>query len=218
MLQMLLESAPHAHRRSRPADAAVSVAIHATILVAAIIVTAPATRRLVEATGEAHVVFVPQRPVPPLPARMPPITRFAAPEQRWVFTVPTVVPPTIPPIQAGPVRDELTVPGLTRVGIVGQGPAQPSASSTRAFDPDEVDRIVLPYPDNTPPRYPASLQTMGVEGEVVMRFVVDTLGRVEPSSAKVVLSTHDLFERAVREALANARFHPAEIGGMRVRQ
>ena len=34
----------------------------------------------------------------------------------------------------------------------------------------------------------------------------------------VIDSTHDLFSRAVRDALARARFTPAEAGGRKVRQ
>ncbi|NJN05990.1 MAG: hypothetical protein HC814_05950 [Rhodobacteraceae bacterium] len=48
--------------------------------------------------------------------------------------------------------------------------------------------------------------------------MVDTLGRVEPGSFRVLDSAHPLFERAVRDALGAMRFVPAEAGGRRVRQ
>jgi outer membrane biosynthesis protein TonB len=57
-----------------------------------------------------------------------------------------------------------------------------------------------------------------VAGRVVARFVVDTLGRVEPGSVQVVAADHPLFAATVREALGAMRFRPARAGGVRVRQ
>ncbi len=49
-------------------------------------------------------------------------------------------------------------------------------------------------------------------------FVVDTAGRVLPGSYRVLRSDHDLFTRAVREALPDLQFTPAMVGEHRVRQ
>jgi protein TonB len=46
---------------------------------------------------------------------------------------------------------------------------------------------------------------------------VDTSGRIDMNSVTVIASTHDLFTRAVRDALPAFRFKPAELGGHRVR-
>jgi TonB family protein len=52
---------------------------------------------------------------------------------------------------------------------------------------------------------------------VLVRFVVDTVGRIDMTSVQVLQSTHDLFTRAVRDALESFRFRPAEARGHRVR-
>ena len=57
-----------------------------------------------------------------------------------------------------------------------------------------------------------------IEGDVLATFVVDTTGRADPASFKVLRATHQLFERAVRDALPRMRFVPAEVGGRKVRQ
>ena len=62
------------------------------------------------------------------------------------------------------------------------------------------------------------LRSANVEGEVLVQFVVDTTGRVENGSVKVLKSSHDLFTNSVRSALSNMRFYPAEIGGRKVKQ
>lgn len=68
------------------------------------------------------------------------------------------------------------------------------------------------------PRYPESLLSEGVEGRVIVQFVVDTLGYVELGSLKVIQTDHELFSEAVNNALQSMRFLPAEISHRKVRQ
>lgn len=216
MLDMLLESGARSGRSSRPRDVAVSVVVHGVLVVAAVVATAPAARRLANAVNEVHMVFVPQRqPVlPPEPAPMR-VSSINVPAASWTIRVPTVVPPTIPPIEPGAIRDETTV--CCRTIPLTRVPSGVSPDQGVYLDA-AVERAVAAYPDNPSPAYPPSLQSMGFEGDVVVQFVVDTLGRVEMPSVKFVRSSHELFERAVRDALARARYHPAQIGGVCVRQ
>ena len=64
---------------------------------------------------------------------------------------------------------------------------------------------------------PCSMK-VGTSGSELIRFVVDTTGRAEMSSFKVLKSSHDLFTNSVKNALAQMRFYPAEIGGRKVKQ
>jgi protein TonB len=101
----------------------------------------------------------------------------------------------------------------------GRSGGPPNVSDAGAVLPESlVEKAVVAIPGTATPRYPSMLQSAGVEGDVRGQFVVDTLGRVEQGSFKAVQSTHDLFTSAVRDALARARFKPAEAGGRRVRQ
>jgi bla regulator protein blaR1 len=68
------------------------------------------------------------------------------------------------------------------------------------------------------PRYPDMLRAANVEGEVLAQFVVDTMGKAEMSSFKVIKTSHDLFSNSVRDALPQMTFHPAAVGGRKVRQ
>jgi TonB family protein len=56
------------------------------------------------------------------------------------------------------------------------------------------------------PRYPAILLEAGVEGRVVVSFVVTEAGVADVASLKLLETTHDLFAVAVREALPDMRF------------
>lgn len=81
-----------------------------------------------------------------------------------------------------------------------------------------VEQPVRAMAGNPAPRFPSMLAQAGVEGSVLMQFVVDTAGRVEPASLHVIKSDHQLFERAVRESLLRARFQPAQVSSRAVRQ
>lgn len=82
----------------------------------------------------------------------------------------------------------------------------------------QVEKPALAKPGNPPPRYPAHLRERSVSGEVLAQFVVDTTGRAEMRTFKVLKASHEDFVKAVREAVPRMRFIPAEIAGCRVRQ
>ncbi len=82
----------------------------------------------------------------------------------------------------------------------------------------EVDESAARVDGSAAPVYPTALMNEGKEGEVMMRYVVDTSGRADPSSLEVLRSTHPAFTLSVRQALAGMRFAPASVEGRRVRQ
>ena len=82
----------------------------------------------------------------------------------------------------------------------------------------QVERPAVPLPDNKGPRYPDALREAGVEGEVLAQFVVERDGRVDIRSFKVTRSTDPQFTEAVKGALQDFRFSPAQVGGRPVRQ
>ena len=82
----------------------------------------------------------------------------------------------------------------------------------------QVDKQAAMLPGAAMPHYPDSLKIAKVEGEVVVAFIIDTLGVVEPYSLKVLKSTHPLFTAAVYDAILRARFKPAELNGAKVRE
>ena len=78
---------------------------------------------------------------------------------------------------------------------------------------DEPVRVLV----ESVPRYPAALRAMGVPGTVEMEFVVDTAGRADPASLRVISSTGAPFTVAVRTALREARFVAGRYHGRAVR-
>jgi protein TonB len=119
------------------------------------------------------------------------------------------------------LRDEPMEFGVAGVGGVlrfalGHAYAAPTASG--AYSEEAVEKIVAPRRGNPKPTYPPQLQQAGVEAGFLVRFVVDTSGRVDAKSIQFPAAVHPLFVRAVQTALLRSRYFPAELGGMRVRQ
>lgn len=98
-----------------------------------------------------------------------------------------------------------------------RSPAPPGTPPAIYFD-FQVDREVRPAAGSGAPRYPESLRTAGIEGEVLVRFVVDTSGLVILDSFGVLRFTQLEFVDAVRAALPSLLYVPAIKDGRNVRQ
>lgn len=118
-------------------------------------------------------------------------------------------------------------PARSRRGEVALAAARPQAGGpvaaavAAAAEPYTLDQVEVgarPDSGTAGPVYPDSLYRAGTTGRVVIEFVVDTEGRVEPASLDVLEATHPGFVDAVRVALLAAHFQAARVGGHAVRQ
>lgn len=91
--------------------------------------------------------------------------------------------------------------------------AQQGPSSPPVYFEFQVERAATPLPGGCAPVIPK-----GHDGEVQVQFVVDTLGKPESASIKVVLASHPALEKAVRKAIPCMRYRAAAIDGRPVRQ
>jgi TonB family protein len=67
------------------------------------------------------------------------------------------------------------------------------------------------------PAYPPLLRAAGVQGQVIVTAVVDTLGQAENGSVRIVRSDNPGFDAAALATVRAARFRPARIYGRAVR-
>lgn len=86
------------------------------------------------------------------------------------------------------------------------------------FTFQQVDTVARLIEGTLAPVIPDALLGEGKRGRVLVEFVVDTLGRAEPSSINVVSASHPGLSSPVREALLEASFLPAVLRGRPVRQ
>ncbi len=231
MFATLLESRPLPRRTPlRRLGGVASVVAHAALLAGAVVATGRAAPHAPE--PRAHpLVFVAPRPVAPPAAPLPSPHRFSTQSATNTFhagpstpspsgapRVPVLALPgvdlSLPPGPARPVDDGFAHSlGRAGGGAVGVGDVG------RVWEGNVVDVPAEPARGNPAPSYPDALRAAGVEGRVVARFVVDTLGRVEPGSVEIPATDADArFVDAVRAVLPRMRFRPATVGARRVRQ
>lgn len=222
MLRTLLESQAASNRRA--GGTLVSIAVHTAAIALAVVATARATLP----TGDPRQD--PPQPIyvvhPTTTPRAEPPTSHVDPIARDNFVVrpviiaPMDVPTHLPDIDlTRAITDEHAFDGAHLA------PASPDYGTGKTrFGRDSVlpltmvEKAAVPRPGNPSPIYPAALRAAQVEGSVVARFIVDTMGRAEPGSIGFLAGTHPLFEEAVRQSLLRSRYLPAMVAGHAVRQ
>jgi protein TonB len=217
MFTVPLASSPSAPRISGPG--LIAVGLHLAVL--AIGVTAGS--RVVEPSRVTRVdsmVFF-DRVIPgsermaPVAARIPPPVPV---EIRGPDMVLEELPqPEVPSAWATPQLSAVLGPATGRAKAPlddSQGSGEEPAELVLAGEVDEPVVVV----EQGIPKYPRTLAERGVSGRVVLEFVVDTTGAVEPPSLRVLSSTAQAFEAAAREAVLATRFRPARMRGRPVRQ
>jgi protein TonB len=138
--------------------------------------------------------------------------------------LPVDIPDLIPPIDltAAPTNERdwmVTGPrGGSSGGVTSGARSDVAVQAGDDWTGETVDRVVVLLPGSGAPRYPDGLRAAGIEGDVMAQFVVDTMGRVDVTTLRILQSTHAQFDDAVRAALHRLRFLPAEARGRKVRQ
>lgn len=222
MFSRLPESNARPERRA--GGTVVSTVLHFVFIALAVRATGRATPAPVT-EPLPKVIYTQRDPNKPPPTDVAP-TRAPTSNSVSLPSTPTSPIPTIDldlsviP-QAGPPVDLLARSSdfdPTRLAGTGTPAGSPNVSDGSPIPENLVDKPILAIPGTAAPRYPSMLQSAGVEGDVRAQFVVDTLGRVEQGSIRVLDTTHDLFASSVRDALYRTRFKAAEAGGRKVRQ
>ncbi|MBI1810018.1 MAG: TonB family protein [Gemmatimonadetes bacterium] len=224
MLNNLLESKPQ--KQKSVGGTIASGIMHVIIIAVAVQATLNAGQK--KETREQKIDFVQVKkdePPPPKDEPKPPppdVTAAPPPPKGFqVLTAPVNIPDVLPEID---LSKKLTneadftgkgVAGGRDKGVVGG--VAPVNSDQPLFE-FQVEKPVMQAPGSAQPRYPDILKSAGVEGEVLAQFVVDTTGRAEVNTFKVLKTSHELFASAVKNALPNMKFLPAEVGGRKVKQ
>jgi len=123
--------------------------------------------------------------------------------------LPGIADPDLPtqPLQPVEVSDQIGPPTVA----IPPGPVGPgSRNGPEIIDNSLLDRKPTPRAQ-IPPQYPFELRNAGIEGEVVVEFIVDTNGHVR--NPTIVRSTQREFEAAALQAIAKWTFRPGRKAG-----
>jgi len=95
----------------------------------------------------------------------------------------------------------------------GRWPAAGSVVSLR-FPELEPPELV---PLSASPEYPVSLLSKGIRGTVVSAAIIDTTGRADPASIRIVTASESAFGTAMERFLKQARWRPGRYHGRPMR-
>ncbi len=223
MFNTLLES--KATKQRSPGGTAGSVVAHVIIITLVAYATAHAAIHAQKEKVEKIEFTEMKKAEPPPPPKPPPppqtVVAPPPPKGFQVLTAPVNIPDVIPDVDlTKKVTDEADftgkgVAGGTGKGVVGgTGPV----NTDQPYFDFQVEKQAAGVVGNPTPRYPDMLKAAGIEGEVLAQFVVDTTGRADMSTFKVIKAGHELFGQEVKAVLPRMRFYPAEVGGHKVKE
>lgn len=221
MFENLIETKPKKPKTFK--SMVISVFVHVLAIGGAVYGTLQA-KEAIEKPKAEKVEFVEMKkeePPPPEQPEPPPEIVAAPPPPKGfqVLTAPIKIPDVLPDIDLSKkVTDEADFSGKGVAGGIAKGVVGGTPVADQTYFEFQVEKQVSQIPGSVNLRYPDMLRSANVEGEVLAQFVVDTTGRVERATIKILKSSHDLFTNAVRQALNSARYYPAEIGGRKVKQ
>ncbi len=204
---------------------ATSMILHVVLIWAAVVVTSRAGEIIQEVASDTTMVFLTQQENEPEPEpeldEPPPqqiVNLNPPPKGFQTLSAPIDIPTDIPPIDLSERFDPrdfsgVGVEGGVFSGVVGgTGPVDLTQTFLEAAVDEPPERISGPNP-----RYPEMLRQAGVEGSVILSFVIDTAGRVEASSVEIIQSTNRAFEGPARDVIVRSRYRPGRVRGTPVR-
>jgi TonB family protein len=212
MFEVLIGSA--AVRRTGGGRGLVVAALHGIVIAAAARASRPPPAPPIPPRVDT-TVFVLERSTPVISAASAAQPGEEAGLSVELPPVPLISPTGLPPVHLGAAIGPLR--------SWDRNPLPPSSATPsghregRPWLEVEVDEPAVPLQQPSP-RYPPILREAGIEGRVELEFVIDTTGRVEEESLKVLSRTAEGFEAAAIESITRSRFTPARMRGQAVRQ
>lgn len=224
MFDNLVVSNPQTRRGRDLPSTLMSAAIHGALIYAAINATLRDDSVQEEEIVDTTMVFLTEEePEPePEPEEPPPqeqvVNLNPPPKGFQTIDAPIDIPTEIPPIDLTQRFDPRDFSGVGVEGGVfsgvegGTGPVDLSQTFMEAAVDERPERLSGPVP-----RYPEMLRQAGIEGVVLLEFVIDTSGRVEDSSIKILQSTNRAFEGPARDVIRRSLYRPGRVRGQAVR-
>jgi len=189
-----------------------SLAIHSAMIASFVYATPHAAPRDDQVRMDRMVVLL--APLEQQEAADPPPAQFVdALKGFQTIAVPAQIPTDIPPVDLQQRFDPKDCSGS---GIEGGRANGIVVSGNEVYAEALVEEkpALLSAP---PPVYPALLKQAGIQGRVILRAVIDTTGRVEPASVRIMKSPNPAFDQPTKDWVLKALFRPARLHGRGVR-
>jgi protein TonB len=187
----------------------VSVLLHVAIIFGAVKATQGAAEAIKEISVDTTMVFLkPPETAPPPPPENVVVSANPPPQGFQLVAPPENIPTEIPPVNLNERFDpkDFTgkgVEGGIASGVVGGTGPVIEGEVFLAAEVDESPQVTnaaacsAAFQDN----YPAVMKSAGIAGKVVLQFVVNTDGHVDPEKIDIVSSSHKAFEDPARKGI-----------------
>jgi protein TonB len=188
----------------------VSLTLHAALIGAAIIATVKAGQSDTKVRVDTTMVLLQEQQQKP-PEQQP--VQLDIPLKGFQTVVaPTVIPTDIPPIDLNQKFNAADYSGSGVEGGLASG-AVPTGDVYLESLVEEKPSVL----SATPATFPEILKTAGIQGRVLLQAIIDTSGRAEPNSVKILQSPNPGFDQGSRNYVLHALFRPARVHGRAVR-
>ncbi|PYO61483.1 MAG: hypothetical protein DMD49_01640 [Gemmatimonadetes bacterium] len=209
MLEHLIESKRKRDRKKYFGVGLVSLVVHTAVIAGAVIATVSAGQSDNKVRVDTALVYLEQQQQKP-PEQQP--VQLDVPLKGFQTVVaPTEIPTNIPPVN---LQEKFDPKDYSGSGVEGGTANGITPSDVYMESLVEEKPVVLSGPQL---QYPPLLQQAGIQGTVMVQAIVDTTGRVEPSSVRIVQSPNPGFDQPSRSYILHALFRPARVHGRPVR-
>ena len=212
MFDNLIESKRKKNNKRVFGVGAVSLVVHTVVIAGAVYATLSAGETDNSVKVDTAMVFMDQ-PKQEKPPEQQPVQLDVPLKGFQTVVAPDVIPTNIPPVNLQEHFDPKDYSGTGVEGGVSTGMV-PTGNEVFMEAIVEEKPAVLSGP---PPQYPELLRQAQIQGRVMVQAIIDTLGRAEPSSVKVLQSPNPGFDQSAKSYVTKALFRPARVHGRAVR-
>jgi len=211
VFEHLIESKRKADKKKAFGLGFVSLVGHSILVLLAVIATITAGQAASDEIPDTMMVFLNQEEKKQ--EEQPPVLEIPQLKGFQTVVAPTDIPTNIPPINLQEHFDPKDYSGTGVEGGIGTG-IVPSSGDVYMESVVEERPEVLSGPQL---QYPDLLRQAAIQGRVLVQAIIDTSGRAEPQSVKVIQSPNPGFDQSARNYVLRALFRPARVHGRAVR-
>ncbi len=212
MFDTLIESKRKTNRKKGLGVGFVSLSIHAAIIAAAVAATLHAGQADHAVKVDTAMVYLEQHQEQKPPEQQP-VQLDVQLKGFQTVVAPDIIPTNIPPVNLQEHFDPKDYSGTGVEGGISTGMV-PTGNEVFMEAIVEEKPSVLSGPQ---PQYPELLRQAGIQGRVMVQAIIDTTGRAEPASLKIIASPNPGFDQSAKNYVLKALFRPARVHGRAVR-